>query len=497
MRLLNTLRAPLPSLSPAFVTTSGAKSRESLMPFRRAAAVTAKGLARASRRRLPDPTAATATATAAVDFRATFGDARSHSTAGISTSSSRSADLVAEHVATASAAEEARATPEPTSRSSADWKASFLGAPSGHSSSAERRTGSGMHAGRQGWGVGDNPAFPARTGLGHSSDFGTQSHPAAAAPPVHPWAAARMKRESRRKGPNQRRSPPDFGRRRGPFMKRLARAGLRWDSDEAERTLKEALTHPGMVDAVMCNAALNTFAHDGRWQVVLEVMQYMRESGIPPDAVTYTNAIKACGRAGEWQRSVALLREMPANGVEPNPIHYVCAMTACREAERGAEAVGLLREMPSAGIEPNVICYNTAIAACGTDGDSEVALDLLHQMQAVGVRPNAQTYLAAIRAAGDRDRGEQAASILSAMDESGISGEAKCYALAIEACGRGRQWVRALEILREMEVKGVEPLVMGYNACIVACGDGKQWEQAVALLREMPAAGISPTAVSF
>ncbi|CAN0392996.1 unnamed protein product, partial [Ectocarpus sp. 12 AP-2014] len=99
---------------------------------------------------------------------------------------------------------------------------------------------------------------------------------------------------------------------------------MRRDCDEAERVLRQALECPGVVDTVLCNAALNTFASDGRWQVVLEVMRQMREAGLTPDARTYTNAIKACGKGREWRRSVALLKEMSAHGVEPNSIHYVC-----------------------------------------------------------------------------------------------------------------------------------------------------------------------------
>lgn len=52
----------------------------------------------------------------------------------------------------------------------------------------------------------------------------------------------------------------------------------------------------------------------GRWHLVKDLQQQMRQAGVEPDVVTYTSLISACQACGKWQAAQQHWAAMQAAG---------------------------------------------------------------------------------------------------------------------------------------------------------------------------------------
>ena len=108
------------------------------------------------------------------------------------------------------------------------------------------------------------------------------------------------------------------------------------------------------------NMRLSAHGRVGNLQRALDMPGEMRDAGIRPNVIVYTNLIKACRR--QWQKAYPLLEQMRAEGIKPNAITYTHLIKACDR--HWQEALALLDEMRDRdGVEPNVYTYSAAISA--------------------------------------------------------------------------------------------------------------------------------------
>ena len=64
----------------------------------------------------------------------------------------------------------------------------------------------------------------------------------------------------------------------------------------------------------------------------------MRESGVPPDTITYNSLIKVAGNSGRLPDAVALYSQLKAEGLAPSLVTYTALFTAAAQARQGDAA---------------------------------------------------------------------------------------------------------------------------------------------------------------
>lgn len=271
------------------------------------------------------------------------------------------------------------------------------------------------------------------------------------------------------------------------IMRRLKRAKVRRDGEEARRILEDALAQDDaaeLVDVFVFSAAVGVFAKVGRWEAALEVLGTMRQKGVRPNEFTYNQAISACGNGGAWSWAVYLLKAMPRVGLTPDVVSHNAAIGACARAGQIEVAAVLLREMSEAGgrLAPNAITYNTVLSA--------LAPATMTSRNAAGD---------AAPASADASRWKLAVGLLEEMREKEIARGPESYAPAVAACVAGDQARAVVKLLRQMRREDrITPDLESYNAAMAACRRAGEWELAVVLLAEVKEAdGVIADGVTY
>jgi pentatricopeptide repeat protein len=240
--------------------------------------------------------------------------------------------------------------------------------------------------------------------------------------------------------------------------------------------------------AVIVNKVITAAGRKGQWRTALELLQQMRPgggqgpaSGVKATAVSYSATLLFCGQAGEVETALRVLDWMRDDGVAPDAISFNAAISACRSAatERWRDAAALLAAARAAGVA-DIVTHNALLGVLDKAGQWQVALGLLKEMCAA--------------AAADA----QAPSAGGAAPKAGVSApNGVSFATAIAACAAARQADEALRLLRVvMPAANVAPSVHASNAALTACERAGRWEDALALLAAMERDGPPPDEVT-
>ena len=70
--------------------------------------------------------------------------------------------------------------------------------------------------------------------------------------------------------------------------------------------------------------------------MALQLLDRMREAGVPPNVYVYNHSLKACEMLDDWERALRLFEEMKAEGIPPSPHTFGALMRVCaRNGKRG------------------------------------------------------------------------------------------------------------------------------------------------------------------
>ncbi|CAE7280721.1 unnamed protein product [Symbiodinium sp. CCMP2592] len=197
-------------------------------------------------------------------------------------------------------------------------------------------------------------------------------------------------------------------------------------------------------------------ARQNRSEVVLKLLEGMRQEGPFPDAVCCNSVLKACSEGRDaWKLQSRLVGEMKRAGPEPDIATYGALLASLGRAGRWEACMDVLAELKTSSLESNVIVYSTAVSACNKASQWQSGLRVLEDMHNSIVPPNLFTFSA-----------------------------------AISACAKGQEWEGAMALLHETRDRGLTPDLMVLSAAILACGEGSQWENSISLLREACAAWL-------
>ncbi|KAI8088979.1 uncharacterized protein BX664DRAFT_331899 [Halteromyces radiatus] len=112
---------------------------------------------------------------------------------------------------------------------------------------------------------------------------------------------------------------------------------------------------------IIMNAIIKDIEHPA--STVFDIYQEMKEHGIQPDVVVYSNLLMACGKTGDVGRALDLLKEMQDTKVEPNKYIFNTFLgVLSRSPEKDKVALHCARDLWDQMIAirnyPDTRCYN-------------------------------------------------------------------------------------------------------------------------------------------
>jgi pentatricopeptide repeat domain-containing protein 1 len=312
-----------------------------------------------------------------------------------------------------------------------------------------------------------------------------------------------------------------------------AKSGL---PDKATGLLDSMQGSFGIVPTVFhFGAAMNSLSRAGEWRGAMALLLRMRESGVPPNAISLNAAITACERGGACDEALKLLDDMKT-AWRKDGAKGAGGGAGNRGGKGGKGGKGATGghwdgNASGLGVAPTTVSFNAAISACAREGRWQTALELLAEMEGglwgSGCSPTAVTFSAAISACDKGGQCDEALKLLRRMQREGIGGvdgagkggagkggkgraagtipkpNTICYNASIAACAHNGRWEEALRLLRSMgggtdeQPSGCEPDVVSFNATITAMDRAGRGAEAVALLREMQARATAACEAGF
>lgn len=251
------------------------------------------------------------------------------------------------------------------------------------------------------------------------------------------------------------------------------------------------------------NALLTESSRSHAAQQALDLVEHMRQRGVPCSTMTYGLVLTACGRSLDWPSSLSLLSrlgpaardglpersactgEAPIDAVTHATVALACARSA---AWRHALALIAPESLGRWGLAEiaSPMSFSEAMVACARVGLWEHAVAVLQCMRDLGRPPGATAYNAAISACSKFGAWEAVLALGASLSEEAQPNR-DSLALLVRACERAGRWQLAMHLFSDLSASSVEAGTVGYNAAIYAAGLGRCWSAAVALLKDMSA----------
>ena len=203
---------------------------------------------------------------------------------------------------------------------------------------------------------------------------------------------------------------------------------------------------------------LQCFTRLGNLNTAHSMLQWMRRSGMEPNAYSYAalmtlpTIFTAPTRQTFHHKIKEAYEDMKANNVAPTVHFYSAYINACGRLRDIDAARDAWLDMEEAGITPDLVCYNTMIDACARAGDVEGAFHLYEDMQEKGIQPDGvafATLISAVRGASD-----QARRVWHDMLDAGIQPDVATASVFLDVLLKAGDYSGALGLLRESVAAG-------------------------------------------
>ena len=218
---------------------------------------------------------------------------------------------------------------------------------------------------------------------------------------------------------------------------------------------------------------LQCFSRLGNVTTAHSMLQWMRRSGIEPQAVHYAALMTMPAMTMQYSQAQNFLlkakeayRDMQSHDVQPSAYFYAAFINVCsRFKDLEAARDAWLDMERSENVQPDLVCYTTMIDACAKGGDVEGAFHLYEEMQKNGIKPDAVVFATLLSAVslGSTELGatavEQANEIWDTMKKAGITPVARTISVYLNILLRAGEHQNALELLRQ-ESKGAASLAL-------------------------------------
>jgi len=194
---------------------------------------------------------------------------------------------------------------------------------------------------------------------------------------------------------------------------------------------------------------LDCCINEKQMEMAHEVFNEMVAGGLPMNTVLYTTLIKGFARGEEVDQAMQVYRQMCSNretGAPPDLITFSILIKANCDAGRMEDALALLKAMREAGICPDEVVFNSLLGGCIREAKPELAKHLYSTMVVSGVKPSNATFSIFIRLYAQSKLFDEALEMLRTEPKAhNVEPEARLFVQLAQACLRERQGRRAIQ----------------------------------------------------
>lgn len=198
-------------------------------------------------------------------------------------------------------------------------------------------------------------------------------------------------------------------------------------------------------NVVAWNVMISGYVSSGCYFEAIGIFNDMKESGIKPDAFSFTSVLAACSQVAALEQGKDIHKSINASMLESNG--KVAGALLDMYAKCGAvnEAISVFNQLRAR----DLVSWTSMIMAYGSHGQASEALKLFREMQQSNIRPDRVTFLAIISAcshAGLVDEGLY--YFYTMINNYGIQPTTAEYSCLIDLLGRSGRLHEAYGILQ-------------------------------------------------
>ena len=188
------------------------------------------------------------------------------------------------------------------------------------------------------------------------------------------------------------------------------------------------------INVINCTLLIQALSHGGHMDDSMEVLEWMIEHGIKPDAQLYVCLLKSCTDLAVGKFIHAHITKTQAKWdiyLENSLLNMYAKCGSLDDARTVFDSIH----------SRSVVSWNAMITGYGQNGNAKEAFELFKQMQQSGVQPSHVTYTVALSACADLVSLSLGKEIHSQINQSGIewTTEMKNSLLNMYAkCGNGK-----------------------------------------------------------
>lgn len=173
-------------------------------------------------------------------------------------------------------------------------------------------------------------------------------------------------------------------------------------------------------DVVAWNAMIAGYGKHGYARKALQLFEQMRQSGIRPTRISFTNVLSACSHAGLVDEGCYYFNSMTQDyNIIAESEQYACMVDLLGRAGRLDEALAFIQKM---SIEPTADVWGALLASCRIHGN--MWLGKLAAERLFKLRPDrAGTYVALSNIYSAAGRWDEAAKLRRLMNDRGVKKE--------------------------------------------------------------------------
>ncbi|KAI3421388.1 uncharacterized protein J3R85_012425 [Psidium guajava] len=185
------------------------------------------------------------------------------------------------------------------------------------------------------------------------------------------------------------------------------------NAEEAERFFSTIL----IKDTAIYNAMISGHALHGRAHEALALYKHLKDNGLEPDSITFTNVLTACNHSGLVNEAMDVFNDMFSNyHMKPSIEHYGCVVNLLCRCGYLEEAFDLSHTMP---YEPDARILGSLLAGCREHGEIELKEYLSKELQELETE-NSGNYVALSNSYAMMGKWDEVSKLRGIMKSKGL-----------------------------------------------------------------------------
>ncbi|KAL5704343.1 hypothetical protein ACHQM5_022785 [Ranunculus cassubicifolius] len=224
----------------------------------------------------------------------------------------------------------------------------------------------------------------------------------------------------------------------------------------------------------ICNATLGCLVKTGKFQSAIKLFSQMKQSGLVPDAITYSTLLAGCTKDKDgYSKALQLVQEMKDNGLRMDDVIYGTILAVCASNNRCEDAEAFFQQMMDEGLKPNIFHYSSLLNAYSVDGNHTKAECLVKDMKSAGLVPNKVMLTTLLKVYVRGGLFEKSRELLVELEALGYAQDEMPYCLLMDGLAKAGEIHEAKLIFDEMEKKEVKSDGYAHSIMISAfCRNG-------------------------